>query len=88
MANSIMPAYAMESGVVIENSSDEYVTENNIEDDSLENESNEEIVQEDGKFYLCHTMYPSVSKEISKATAAEMWQTYNMKERGDISFLF
>lgn len=48
----------------------------------------QEIVQDDGKFYLCHTMYPNVSKEISKATATEMWQTYNMKERGDISFLF
>ncbi len=52
------------------------------------NMGEQEIVQEDGKFYLCHTMYPSVSKEISKATAAEIWQTYNMKERGDISFLF
>ena len=48
----------------------------------------QEIVQDDGKFYLCHTMYPNVSKEISKATATEMWQVYNMKERGDISFLF
>ena len=48
----------------------------------------QEIVQDDGKFYLCHTMYPNVSKEISKAAATEMWQTYNMKERSDISFLF
>ncbi len=48
----------------------------------------QEIVQDDGKFYLCHTMYPSVSKEISKDTATEMWQIYNNKERSDISFLF
>ena len=47
----------------------------------------QEIVKEDGKFYLCHTIYPNVSKEISKQTANEMWQSYNMKERGDISFL-
>jgi hypothetical protein len=48
----------------------------------------QEIVQDDGKFYLCHTMYPNVSKEISKETATEMWQIYNMKDRSDISFLF
>ena len=45
----------------------------------------QEIVQDDGKFYLCHTMYPNVSKEISKETATEMWQIYNNK---DSSFLF
>ena len=48
----------------------------------------QEIVQDDGKFYLCHTVYPNVSKEISKDTATEMWQIYNNKERSDISFLF
>ena len=48
----------------------------------------QEIVQDDGKFYLCHTMYPNVSKEISKETATEMWQIYNNKDRSDISFLF
>ena len=48
----------------------------------------QEIVQDDGKFYLCHTVYPNVSKEISKETATEIWQTYNMKDRSDISFLF
>ena len=52
------------------------------------NMGEQEIVQDDGKFYLCHTMYPNVSKEISKETATEMWQIYNNKERSDISFLF
>ena len=52
------------------------------------NMGEQEIVQDDGKFYLCHTMYPNVSKEISKDTATEMWQIYNNKERSDISFLF
>lgn len=47
----------------------------------------QEIIKDDGKFYLCHTIYPNVSKEISKQAATEMWQSYNMKERGDISFL-
>ena len=47
----------------------------------------QEIIKDDGKFYLSHTIYPNVTKEISKQTATEMWQSYNMKERGDISFL-
>jgi len=47
----------------------------------------QEIIKDDGKFYLAHTLYPNVTKEISKQTATEMWQSYNMKDRGDISFL-
>ena len=47
----------------------------------------QEIIKDDGKLYLCHTIYPNVSKEISKQAATEMWQSFNMKERGDISFL-
>lgn len=47
----------------------------------------QEIIKDDGKFYLAHTIYPNVTKEISKQTATEMWQSYNMKDRGDISFL-
>ena len=49
---------------------------------------NQEIVKEDGKFYLAHTIYPSESKEISREIATEMWQTYNMKERSDVSIGF
>lgn len=47
----------------------------------------QELIRDDGKYYLSHTIYPNVSKEITKETATEMWQSFNMKERGDISFL-
>lgn len=49
---------------------------------------NQEIVKEEGKFYLAHTIYPNNLKEISRETATEMWQTYNMKERADVSVDF
>lgn len=49
---------------------------------------NEEIVKENGKYYLSHTMYPSQNKEISRETATEMWQSFNMKSRGDVSVNF
>ena len=49
---------------------------------------NEEIVKDNGKYYLANTKYPSVNKEISIQTATEMWQSYNMKERSDVSVNF
>lgn len=48
----------------------------------------QEIVKENGKYYLAHTIYPKMSKEISRETATEMWQSYNMKERSDVSVNF
>ena len=47
----------------------------------------QEIIKDDGKFYLSHTIYPNVAKEISKQAATEMWQSYNMKETAHRSFL-
>ena len=49
---------------------------------------NEEIVKDNGKYYLSHTKYPSLNKEISMETATELWQSYNMKERKDVSVNF
>ena len=46
MANSVMPAYAMESDFVIENNTDENAEESNVEDDLLGNVSDEEIPEE------------------------------------------
>lgn len=48
----------------------------------------EEIVKENGKFYLSHTMFPNLKKEISCAEATEAWQSYNMKTRDDVSVNF
>ena len=45
---------------------------------------NEEIIKENGKYYLANTKYPSVNKEISMQTATEMWQSFNMKTRSDV----
>ena len=44
---------------------------------------NEEIVKENGKYYLENTRFPSINKEITMETATEMWQSYNMKSRSD-----
>ena len=49
---------------------------------------NEEIIKDNGKYYLANTKYPSVNKEISMETATEMWQSYNMKKRDDVSVNF
>ena len=49
---------------------------------------NEEIVKENGKFYLANTIYPNVNKEISREMATELWQSCNMKQRSDISLNF
>lgn len=48
----------------------------------------QEIVKEDGKFYLANTFYPNYSKEITREMANEIWQSYNMKERSDTSLSF
>ena len=48
----------------------------------------EEIVKDNGKYYLSSTIYPVKNKEITKAMATELWQGYNMKSRSDISINF
>ena len=49
---------------------------------------NEEIVKANGKYYIENTRYPSVNKEITIESATELWQSYNMKSRGDVSINF
>lgn len=49
---------------------------------------NEEIIKEDGKYYLANTINPRYSKEISRESATEIWQSYNNKKRSDISITF
>ena len=48
----------------------------------------EEIVKDSGKYYLASTKFPEVNKEISMETATEMWQSFNMKTRDDVSVNF
>lgn len=48
----------------------------------------EEVVKENGKYYLSNTMYPDVNKEITMETATELWQSFNMKPRYDVSMNF
>lgn len=48
----------------------------------------QEIVKEDGKFYLCHTIYPNLNKEITRELATEIWQDKSLKSRADISMTF
>lgn len=48
----------------------------------------QEIVKDNGKFYLCHTIYPNFAKEISKQAATEVWQDYGLKNRTDSSMSF
>ena len=61
--------------------------EENIAREVIYTFGEQEIIKDDGRFYLAHTLYPNVTKEISKEVATEMWQSYNMKDRSDISFL-
>lgn len=49
---------------------------------------NEEIVKENGKYYLANTINPRYSKEITRESATEIWQSYNNKKRSDISITF
>lgn len=48
----------------------------------------QEIVKENGKFYLANTVYPKYNKEITREMATEIWQSCNMKERSDVSMNF
>lgn len=48
----------------------------------------QEIVKDNGKFYLSNTINPYYNKEITRETATEIWQSYNMKSRSDISMNF
>ena len=48
----------------------------------------EEIIKDSGKFYLSSTIYPAKNKEITSAMATELWQSYNMKARSDVSINF
>ena len=48
----------------------------------------QEIVKDNGKFYLANTINPYYNKEITREMATEIWQSCNMKERSDVSINF
>ena len=48
----------------------------------------QELVKDNGKFYLSSTLYPNCNKEITREMATEIWQSCNMKQRSDISINF
>ena len=48
----------------------------------------QEIVKDNGKFYLANTINPRYNKEITREMATEIWQSCNMKERSAISINF
>lgn len=48
----------------------------------------QEIVKDNGKFYLANTINPYYNKEITREMATEIWQSCNMKERSDVSMNF
>lgn len=48
----------------------------------------QELIKEEGKYYLAHTIYPEKTKEITRETATELWQTCAMKPRSDVSMNF
>lgn len=48
----------------------------------------QEIVKDNGKFYLSNTINPYYNKEITREMATEIWQSCNMKSRSDVSMNF
>lgn len=48
----------------------------------------QEIIKDNGKFYLSNTINPYYNKEITREMATEIWQSCNMKPRSDISINF
>lgn len=48
----------------------------------------QEILKENGKFYLSNTINPYYNKEITRESATELWQSHNMKQRDDFSLDF
>ena len=48
----------------------------------------QEIIKDNGKYYLASTIYPNNNKEITREMATEIWQSYNMKSRSDVSMNF
>ena len=48
----------------------------------------QEIIKDDGKFYLANTVYPMCNNEITREMATEIWQSCNMRERSDVSVSF
>lgn len=48
----------------------------------------QEIVKDNGKFYLSNTINPRYNKEITREMATEIWQSHNMKSRSDVSMNF
>lgn len=48
----------------------------------------QEIIKDNGKFYLSNTINPYYNKEITREMATEIWQSCNMKSRSDISINF
>jgi len=48
----------------------------------------QEIIKDNGRFYLANTIYPNYNKEITREMATEIWQSCNMKERSNISMNF
>ena len=48
----------------------------------------QEIIKDNGKFYLANTVYPMCNKEITREMATEIWQSCNMRERSDVSVSF
>ena len=48
----------------------------------------QEIIKDNGKFYLSNTVNPCYNKEITREMATEIWQSCNMKSRSDVSMNF
>lgn len=48
----------------------------------------QEIIKDNGKFYLSNTINPYYNKEITREMATEIWQSCNMKPRSDVSINF
>ena len=48
----------------------------------------QEIIKDNGRFFLASTIYPNCNKEITREMATEIWQSCNMKERSDVSINF
>ena len=54
----------------------------------LDTFGDQEIIKDNGKFYLSNTINPYYNKEITREMATEIWQSCNMKPRSDISMNF
>ncbi len=54
---------------------------NTNECEVLYNLGGQEVVKKDGKYFLSSSINPNISKEISRESAQELWDIYNLNSK-------